>query len=131
MKVILQLIHLQKSSVHRLNQSLNQNQHRCLNRTQILSLNQTQGLGPVHHVLILSLVRSLVLSLNLVLNQVLRLVHKRKKKIKLRPVRVLVGDHILAKFHPLKNMEKDLMIRLKWPINSMVWKMTWILVERR
>ena len=65
-------------------------QHRCLNRTQILSLNQTQGLGPVHHVLILSLVRSLVFSLNLVLNQVLRLVRKRKKKINLRSVRVSI-----------------------------------------
>ena len=120
LKVILPLIHLRKSSVLRLNQSLNQNQHRCLNRTQILSLNQTQGLGPVHHVLILSLVRSLVLSLNLVLNQVLRIVRKRKKKISLLPARVLVGDHILARLHPLKNMAKDLMILLKWPINSMV-----------
>ena len=36
------------------------------------------------------------------------------------PARVLVGDHILARLHPLKNMVKDLMIRLKWPINSMV-----------
>ena len=92
-----------------------------VSQSHAITQSQTQGLDPVHHVLILSLVRSLVPSLNLVLNQVLRLVRKRKKKINLRPAKVLVGDHILAKLHPLKNTEKDLMIRLKWPIYSMVY----------
>ena len=71
--MILQSTHLQKSLVHQLNQSLNQNQLQCLNLSQVLSLCQTQGLGPVHLVLILSqsthLQKSLVHQLNKSLNQ--------------------------------------------------------------
>ena len=45
--------------------------------------------------------------------------------------KTLAVDHIPTEVCPLINMEKDLMIRSKWPINSIVWKIAWILFERR
>ena len=117
---------LQRLSLHRSNQNLPQ----YLSHSQVLSLNQIQSLGQIHLVLILRLVRSLLHNLvhnlvhsqihSLVLSLVLSLVHSLARKKRKSRDRTLAGDHIPAEVCPLINMEKDLMIRSKWPINSMV-----------